>query len=409
MKILNIAVIGAGASGITAAIQSATMFEKSKTDYEITVFEHLSKAAKKILVTGNGRCNFTNTDITPLHYHGNTELIENVLNSNYSDIKCFFENAGVLTYCEDGRIYPRSQQAVSVRNALLNEVSHKKINILTDCKIDTVKTEKNKFLIDGKVFDALIFACGGISSKSQGTDGSAYPLIKSFGHTFTELKPSLTAFTSNDKDLKELKGIRVKGRLSLFCKNELLGFNNGEIQFTEKTVSGIPAFQLSYLYKKDGCYVNIDAIEDMNEKEITEHFLNIKTKKQYTDIETALSGILPEKLGYVIINRAKIKPRTPLKDLSVSDFLKIAFTAKNLKFELSGTRAFEDSQISAGGLNTKEIDTKTLMSLKKDGVFFCGEVLDVNGDCGGYNLHFAFTSGRIAGKSVYEYLTKKEL
>ncbi len=407
MKKINIAVIGAGASGLAAAIQSATLFEQNNINYEITVFEHLSKAAKKILVTGNGRCNFTNRDISPSHYHGNKTLISSVLNSEYSDIKIFFENAGVLTYCEDGRIYPRSQQAVSVRNALLNEVSHKNIVILTDTEISSIKSEENKFIINERCFEAVIFACGGTASKSQGTDGSAYPLIKSFGHTFTELKPALTAFTSNDKDLKELKGIRVKGRLSLFCNNELLSSETGEIQFTDKSVSGIPAFQLSYLYKNSGCNVSVDTIEDMNEKEITEHLLNIKSKKPFTDIETALSGILPEKLGYVIINRANVKPRTLLKDISYNDFSKLSNIAKNLNFELTGTRSFEDSQISAGGINTEEIDVKTLKSSKKAGVFFCGEVLDVNGDCGGYNLHFAFTSGRIAGKSVYEYTTQR--
>ncbi len=307
-----------------------------------------------------------------------------------------------MTYKENGRIYPRSCQASAVREALLKELPENAV--ISDYTVSSIKKDgKNGYLIDGKHFDCIVFACGGISAKAHGSDGSAYKFIKELSHTFTELKPALTALTCTDKELKDTKGTRIYGTVTLKINGKIVQKNSGEIQFTEKAISGIPVFDLSYLFdEKSKNELVIDTCDNLTKDEILS-FL-IKQSKRSITAEDVLAGIIPRKLGYVIINRLKIKQNTYLKNLSEENLKDICKLLKNLKFSVSGTRSFDDSQVTCGGVNPKEINPESLMSNINKGMFFCGEILPVNGDCGGYNLHFAFTTGRIAAKSVFDYL-----
>lgn len=390
-KDVKIAIIGAGASGISCAVELKRLNRK----YDITIFEHLEKPLKKILATGNGRCNFCNTDLSFSHYHGSREIINSILNCKYSDTVSFFRSLGVLSSTESTRIYPRSFTASSVRDALLNNVKSK---LITSYNINNIKKIDSGYIIDGDYFDIVVFACGGICAGSHGSDGSVYKFIENCGHSFTRLKPSLTALTSPDKDLKLLKGIRANGTVSLIQNGKRTAVQDGEIQFTEKTVSGIPVFDLSYLYDENA---NNELCIDFC-SELSKEYIRSFLKSFITDITTedALSGLIPKKLGYTVINRSGIPQGLSVFKLTDKSIDSLCTNLKELRFKINGTRDFNNSQVTAGGINSNEIYPQTLMSRLNKNMFFCGEILDVNGDCGGYNLHFAFTSGRLVAHSI---------
>ncbi len=396
-----IAVVGAGASGICAAIE----IKRQCIEADVTVFEHLPKAAKKIPVTGNGRCNFTNRDLSPEHFYGDKSFLEGVLNSAYADTEKFFLSMGVLTYCEDGRVYPRSQQATSVRDALLKEADKLKVNIITEKRIDKITKQGECFLIDGKSFDAVIIAAGGKASPVHGSDGSGFALLESFSHKISPTYPALCGLTTDVKALKSLKGVRAEAKASLYSGNELYGCESGEIQFTDKGISGIPVMNLSHLVKNNkGLRLHLDLCEELSEAALINHILNFKNNNPCSTLEELLCGIVNSKIGYCVINRTINTYGVLLKNLSLNDIKTVAQALKCFKFNIKGTRDFSNAQISCGGAQTNEFYSNTLMSKKVPGLFACGEVLNLHGDCGGYNLHLAWTTGRIAGASAVKFL-----
>ena len=199
----RIAVIGGGASGLASAIEAKRQAKKLNIDLSVTVFEHLPKCAKKILATGNGRCNFCNTKISEKNYNGDKDIIKSVLESDFSDTLSFFKSFGILPYFEDGRVYPRSEQATSIREALLKTCEILNIKLKTEIPVKEIENSNNKFTIDNEDFDAVIIATGGNSQKPQGSDGSGYKLLKDFGHKITDISPALTAITVEEKDFKD--------------------------------------------------------------------------------------------------------------------------------------------------------------------------------------------------------------
>lgn len=407
MKPIKLAVIGAGASGVAAAIEAANGFSAENIKAEITVLEHLNKPLKKLLVTGNGRCNFTNTKINTSSYHGSRALIERVISSELSSTVDFFGKMGILTYCEDGRVYPRSQQAASIRNTLLYEAESLGINIKCESEIDSFSfnASSREFTVNDKTYDAIIAACGGKAAPKQGSDGSFYEYLTKAGHTFTPLLPALTAITCSNKDLKLLSGTRLKGGLTLFDNKRSVATEHGELQFTENAVSGIPSFNISHL-ARCGMTLVADMCEDMTENEITGFLKVCKSNSPYKELETALCGILPQKAVFAVINRCKIKERLPLSEVSDKLLSAVSRVIKNMEFSVTGTRDFYEAQVMSGGISTNEINVDTLMSKKLPGLFFCGEILDATGECGGYNLNFAFASGRLAGKNAAQFSLK---
>jgi predicted Rossmann fold flavoprotein len=403
----RIAVIGGGASGLASAIEAKRQAKKLNIDLSVTVFEHLPKCAKKILATGNGRCNFCNTKISEKNYNGDKDIIKSVLESEFSDTLSFFKSFGILPYFEDGRVYPRSEQATSIREALLKTCEILNIKLKTEIPVKEIENSNNKFTIDNEDFDAVIIATGGNSQKPQGSDGSGYKLLKSFGHKITDISPALTAITVEEKDFKDLKGLRVKGNFSLYNGRKLLKEEAGEIQFTENAFSGIPVLNLSYLVKNNRNFVAIiDFCNEFSHNELEKHFTELRYKTPYFRTEEILSGLIPQKLAYFIMKRVGIKENTLFGKLSPKDIKLLVTNLKEAEFKVSGTRDFDYSQVTCGGADGSDFNAKTLMSKKQNGLFACGEILNVTGDCGGYNLHFAFTSGRLAGASAVKFLNK---
>ncbi len=404
----RIAIIGGGASGLASAIEAKRQAKKLNIDLNVTVFEHLPKCAKKILATGNGRCNFCNTDVNEKKYNGDNDIIKSVLESDFSDTLSFFKSSGILPYFEDGRVYPRSEQATAIRDALIKTCEILNINFKVETEVNEIKCLNNKFLINNDDFDAVIVATGGTSQKSQGSDGSGYKLLKDFGHKITDITPALTAITIEEKGFKDLKGLRVNGNFSLYNGRKFLKEEAGEIQFTETALSGIPVLNLSYLVKNNKNFTAvIDFCNEFSFNELEKHFKDTKCKMPYFRTEEILSGLIPQKLSYFIMKRAGIKENTLFGKLSEKDIKQLVLNLKEAEFKVTGTRDFDYSQVTCGGADGSDFNTKTLMSKKQNGLFACGEILNVNGDCGGYNLHFAFTSGRLAGASAVKYLNNK--
>ncbi len=402
---LDIAVIGGGASGLCAVIEA----KRTAPDIKVTVYEHLQKLAKKILVTGNGRCNFTNENLSLNHFYGNEAFLKELLCCKYANSVDFFKSLGVLTYCEDGRIYPRSQQSSAIREVLLNEVLALKAEIVTDTKILSIKKENGLFIVDGKKYNAVIIAGGGKASPVQGSDGSCYKLLADFGHKINTPYPALCGLTSGEKFLSFLKGVRCEAKASLYCENKLLGEEIGEIQFTEKAVSGIPVMNLSHLVKnKKNTTLHLDLCEELTKEELINLINHSKNKSPNIDIETALSGIINSKLSFAIVEKSNIKKHTQIASLNSQQISTIANELKCFKISISGTRDFSNAQITCGGASLCEFDSRSLMSELCKGLFACGEILDIHGDCGGYNLHLAWTTGRLAGASAAKYLIKSE-
>ncbi len=404
----KLAVIGGGASGLASAIEAKRQAKKLNIDLSITVFEHLTKCAKKILATGNGRCNFCNTDLSETHYYGDTDLIKCVLNCEFNDTLDFFKSLGILPYFENGRVYPRSEQASSTRDALVKTCEALDIKIVTECEIAEIKEQNRFFNISNNKFDAVIIATGGKSQKAQGTDGSGYKYLKAFGHKFTDINPALTALTVEEKGFKELKGLRLKGVFSLYSGKKLLKEEFGEIQFTENAISGIPVLNVSHFANSNkSLYAVIDCCNEFSANELKNHFNNCKHNLPTFRIEEVLSGLIPQRMAYYIMKRSRIKENTPVSKLTGHDIEALILNLKQAEFKISGVRDFDYSQVTCGGAKSLDFNLRTLMSKKQNGLFACGEILNVHGDCGGYNLHFAWTSGRLAGASAVKYLSNK--
>ena len=403
MKSKKLAIIGGGASGLCAAIE-AKYFDNS---IDVIVFERMPKAGKKILATGNGRCNFANENLSPKHFYGDTLFLRRILTSAFADTENFFRTLGVLSYHEDGRIYPRSQQAATIQQTLIDALETAKVKTRLEAAVTSLKKSGNGFVVNGEYFDAVIVAGGGKASPVHGSDGSAYSLLEKTGHTKTDLYPALCGLTYKDKKLNMLKGVRAECKATLSSDGSLLGEELGEIQFTEKAISGIPVMNLSHLVKRSKqLTLTLDLCEDFSYNELYEHIENAKGNTPEKELENVLSGIVNSKLGFAIIDAADIKPHTLIKSITRNNIKKLCDILKGFEIEITGTRDFSNAQITCGGIKTEEVNPETMMSKITDGLFICGEILDIHGDCGGYNLHLAWTTGRIAGCSAAQYLNK---
>ena len=232
--------------------------------------------------------------------------------------------------------------------------------------------------------------------------------MKYFGHKIADISPALTALTLNDKSFKDLKGLRVKGNCSLYSGRKLLKEEYGEIQFTENALSGIPVLNISHFASdKKNLYVLIDICNEFSVNDLIKHFKECRYKSPTLRTEDVLSGFIPQKLSYFVIKKVGIKENTPVSKLTDKNIDMLVVTLKQLEFKIDGVRDFDYSQVTKGGASAGDFNTKTLMSKKQNGLFACGEILNVNGDCGGYNLHFAWTSGRLSGASAVKYLSNK--
>lgn len=400
---MKIAVIGGGASGLMAAIAAA------RNGAEVTIYEKLNKVGKKILATGNGRCNYTNMNMSIDRYHGkNIRLAENILNSfNLDRTLKFFEDLGINPYVgELGKVYPSSLQSSSVLDVLRYEAERLKVVEVTDFEVTELRKNKDTFSIIGSdsiyYADKVILAAGGKASPHLGTDGKGYELAKHFGHKIIDPFPALVQLKLSGKYFKRITGIRFDGVVKGFTDKNIIREDEGEILFTDYGISGPPILQISRkvieeLNKNKKVYVSVDMFPHQSKFDLYD-LLNIRFNKiGYKSIEDGLIGFINKKLIPVILMEANIEQNKQCGKLSKKEIFKIIDILKDWKFEVTGHNTWQQAQSTAGGVDMSELNPKTLESTKVKGLYLSGEIIDVDGDCGGFNLQWAWSSGYTAG------------
>lgn len=403
----NVAVIGGGAAGMMAAVTAADNGAK------VTLYERNDKVGKKILSTGNGKCNFTNHNLSPESYYGgDIDRIMQVLERfNAEDTVSFFEKAGMLTKNKNGYLYPASEQASTVLDILRMQLEEKGVCVQCEQKISKILPNKNTNTIvikSGKTeteYDSVVIACGGSAAPKTGSDGTGCYLADSLGHTVKEVVPALVQLRCKEEYLKDIAGVRSEAKVSLVVADEVKAVERGELQLTDYGVSGIVVFQLSRiaayaLKEKKEVSVYIDFLPDFTEEEL-DIFAERRMEKvwQKQSVEDFFTGMLNKKLMLLFIRLAGLKPEQNFKDADRKKLDRVFSFCKHFPLTVYATNSFDNAQVSAGGVSLDEV-TDNLESKLHKGVYFAGEVLDVDGKCGGYNLQWAWSSGYVAGENA---------
>ncbi len=400
LMVKKVIIVGGGMAGLTCATELSRRFNGN----EIAVIEKLQRVGKKILSTGNGQCNLTNENLDLSHYHGTNANFAKHSLENYGkqSLIDFFEGLGVKIINDGGKYYPQSKQASSVLDALRFYLAYKNVDIYTEEKVINV-TKKDYFCLTtdkGNKYFAqnVIIAVGGKSAKHLGTDGTSYNLLENFGHKTTKLYPSLVQLKCNPQEIKGLKGL--KAQVSLYAKTDkvISPKIKGELLFTDYGISGNVVFSVSsYLAGQKNASVCVDFCPNMSAEEL-KSFISTKIKNcPYLTYENLLSGILPNKIALRLVINSGFKPDETV-NLSCVD--KIVKTIKTTAYAITGDTGFDNSQVTHGGVLTDDFDPQTMQSKLVSGLYAVGEVLDIDGDCGGYNLQWAYSSAMALSKDI---------
>ena len=395
--IYDIIIIGAGPAGMSAAITAA------RNKKRVCLIEHKERVGKKILSTGNGKCNITNMNISRECYFSSSDkdFYKVIEKFGPDDVRNFFMSMGLVTKSKNGYVYPNSEQASSVLDALRFELDNYSIDVMTDTDIHSITMKNNIFNLStgkGKHLCAkkLIVAAGSKCAPKTGSDGSGYDIAGNFGHRIVKVIPALVQIICKEGFFKEIQGVRTDAIINVYDNDTIIASERGELQLTAYGISGIPVFILSRTIKRiidlgHKPYVIIDLVPDLSENDLENIIKNIKLHNSNIDMSVVLGGIINKKLANLI---AKIT-----KNMSI---VHVAHTIKNFKATPTDTNGFDNAQVCAGGVSLDEINLDTMESIKVPNLYFAGEILDVDGKCGGYNLQWAFSSGVLAGKSASE-------
>lgn len=385
---VRVAVIGGGAAGLVAAITAA------KNGAQVTLMERMDRVGKKIMATGNGRCNLANTELHLSHYRGDKEFISSVFQRvGLEEILEFFRQIGLLVRIEQGRIYPLSNHASAVLDVLRYEAERQGVKVLTEFEVKSVRPRSEGLVILGKretlVFDKLIVATGGKASPAHGSNGSGYDIFASLGHHTTKLYPGLVGLRCPSEQMKGLRGVRTFAKATLLLDGEEYYSETGEIQFNDSGLSGIPILNCSSLVTsyKGNAEISLDLLPD--EKNVLELL-------QTRDRKLLFTGMFHKQIAQSLCDRTWV----PLNSIQAVDLPSLAKEIKGMKFTVMGTLPWDNAQVTVGGLKTKEFQTGTLESLLLPNLYAAGEILNVDGDCGGYNLMWAWASGIVAGQEA---------
>ena len=390
MGFYDVAVIGGGASGLTAAVFAARSGAKT------VILEKNNRVGKKILATGNGRCNLANAHLSVDRFYGDKSFIKKAfIHFSLSDIVSFFESIGLpCTELENGKMYPKSLQATSVLDLLREELLLRQVEIETDFQVKSLEIIKNGYKLlsgSGEIkAKKVVIACGGAAAPHLGTDGSAYKLLTALGFKLQKPFPALVQLQTENTP-KALAGLKTDASATLFISDKKIKSTYGEVLFTNYGLSGPPVFDLSrHAAEALECgkktEISLDLLSDIPFYELAGILTDRQKRFSHLKAENFLNGLLPKMLGMEIYKRAK----TPREMASI---------IKSFRFTVTKTMGFKNAQVTAGGIDTHEISPDTFMSKKYKDLYVTGEMLNVDGDCGGFNLSFAWCSGALAGLS----------
>lgn len=406
----EVVVIGGGASGLVAAIFAA------KKGKKVTILERNGQCGKKILMTGNGRCNYFNDDQRLECYDtNNTNILKQIITKfNQDSILSFFESIGIFPRIKNHYYYPYSNQAVSVKEALLLEARLLHVCIKTDTVVKEVVKEKNRFIINPHhehiKAKYIVLATGSKAAPKTGSDGIGYNIASFFGHQIRPVLPSLVPLVGTGSYLKLWAGIRVSSCITLYIDGKKSREEEGEIQLTEYGISGICTFNISgqaslalkQNKKVEVCIDFLPCIKGLDENAWIQWLTKRNELVSGRNLEQLLEGMLPYKLVFVLLKLCNIPSTKEWSALSLSSKKNLAQTLKQFTFHVTDTQSFDKAQVCIGGIPLTEINPSTMESCLCENLYIVGELLDVTGICGGYNLSFAWISGMIAGKHIGE-------
>lgn len=404
----KVAVIGGGASGMLAAICAA------EQEADVTIYERSDRVGKKILATGNGKCNLGNLDMDISNYNSrNIDLLSSYFEQfSVFDTIAFFESAGMMIREKGQGLYPASEQASTVLDILRMEIHRQHIKVECENEIKEIRKDGDTFTLIGrnkvKGFDKIILSCGSKAYYHSGEGETGYRLSKALGHSIVPVIPSLVQLHCREEEKKALAGVRAQAKVSLFIDGRCMREESGEVQFVNCGLSGIPVFQLSRdaiyaLKKKAEVILKIDFLSQLDERAFHYYIRNRYETQQHKTLEEFLIGIANKKINQVIIKRSGYKNNILVSDIGLTEIKKIMDLYRGFIFHISGSNTFEQAQVCAGGIPLNEV-TSHLESKKIPGLYITGELLDVDGRCGGYNLQWAWTSGYIAGVHAAGYV-----
>ena len=398
MKI--VVIIGGGASGMAAALTAAEEKENS-----VILLEQQSRVGRKLLATGNGRCNLTNTGAALGNYHGQDPAFALPALKAFPPeaVLAWFRTLGLVTTEQyGGRVFPLSESAGSVLDVLRFALASAGVAVHAGEAAKRLENSRGKLTVvtDQASYraDAVIVACGGKAGGKLGGVSDGYALLSSLGHRCTPLYPALVPLKTDTDYPRSLKGVRVEAAVRLVRGGRLCGESRGELQFTEKGVSGPAAFDLSREASVGGGELILDFLPDLSEEEVLALLRRRQELSPELENGSIFAGMLHSRLGMAVVRASGVRPSGIVGDLTARDFSNLSKTARAFCLRVTGTDSFDNAQITAGGICTDGFDPDTLESRLVPGVFACGEVLDLDGDCGGYNLQWAWASGRKAGR-----------
>ncbi|NCB51114.1 MAG: aminoacetone oxidase family FAD-binding enzyme [Clostridia bacterium] len=400
---MTIVIVGGGASGMIAALTAAA----NKTN-KVILLERQSRTGRKLMATGNGRCNLTNTGAGQKNYHGgNAGFIDPAMKMfPPTEVLAFFKSLGLLTVTEaDGRVYPLSNSANSVADILRYALEQSGVEIRTGNPARELRRAGGGFTVtadEGAIAaDAVVVAAGGAAGEKLGGVKDGYALLKSLGHSRTALFPSLVQITTENTYPRALKGVKADARLTLQSGKELLAVGAGELLFTDSGVSGPAAFDISRAVSTSGDRektLKIDFLREYSEEDVFALLAARRAAAPTLITGELFTGALHNRIGRMVVKYAGLDGAKPLTELTDGELRRAAAACKEFTLSVRGTEGFQNAQVTAGGIQTAEFNTETLESRIVPGLFACGEVLDIDGDCGGYNLQWAWASGRLAGR-----------
>lgn len=403
-NIYKAVVIGGGAAGLLCLnelLSGADAFDPS----EVILLEKNDRVGKKLSSTGNGRGNLFNAVVSERFYHGDSAFVSAYIN-NYRNLnpENYFINAGIPLAEENGKIYPSSFQANSVVDLLRARFAYLGAQIAYESEALSVKKEKDfyRVITSEKEYSAenVVFAFGGAAGKQFGTDGSAYSLVKELGHGITPLYPSLVQLKTETEHIRGLKGLKEDARLTVTVDGNSVGSSLGELLFTEYGVSGNAVFAISpYAIPYKNAVLKAEFLPELSADEISE-ILEYRSTLGYINYNDLFTGVINKRIGMAVLKRAgadSLYEKNETRSVAINKAVK---TLKDFKLKITGSLGFDYAQVTRGGVRTEEVEPDSYMSKKNDGVYIVGEALDIDGDCGGYNLSFAFVSGIIAARNI---------
>ena len=398
MKVL---IIGGGASGMMAALTAA-----EDPANQVTLLERQSRVGRKLLATGNGRCNLTNLHAAPSHYHGQSPaFVQHALDVfSVEDTLAYFRKLGLLTVAENsGKIYPFSDQANSVVDVLRFALERSRVDVRLGCEVLSLSKKARGYsakTADGAFYgDKVIIACGGAAGAKLGGTDLGYRLLQSLGHSCTPIRPCLVQLKTDSSATRALKGVRADAGLTLKRSGAVAAVNAGEVQFTDFGISGPAVFEISREATFGGeLLLLLDLLRPCSEQQLLQWLTEKRQNAPALPLEEFLTGILHNRLGRVVLKQAELDLSRQAADLTDAQLQRIVRVIKFFPLTVTGVMGLEQAQVTAGGIDTSEFRPDTLESRLNPGLFATGEVLDIDGDCGGYNLQWAWSSGRLAGK-----------